>query len=69
MRLTCGGIGGADNVPPPEPKLAESIEVRKVSVREFCEHMGIEDERRFIGLQHMHDSKMIWILLEQPDGK
>ena len=52
-------------MPPPEPKLAESIEVRKVSVREFCEHMGIEDETRFIGLQHMHDSKMIWILLEK----
>jgi hypothetical protein len=54
-------------MPPPDPKLSPSIEVRKVSIREFCEHLGIEDYTRFIGLQHMHDSKMIWLLLEKDD--
>lgn len=52
-------------MPPPKPMLAESIEVRKISVRDFCEQMGIEDETRFIGLQHMHASRMIWLLLEK----
>jgi hypothetical protein len=54
-------------MPPPEPQISPSIEVRKVSIREFCEHLGIEDYKRFIGLQHMHDSKMIWLLLENEE--
>ena len=56
-------------MPPPEPSYPESIEVRKVSVREFCDHLGIEDEKRFIGVQHMQQSKMIWILLEKEEGR
>ena len=57
-------------VPPPEPQISPSIEVRKVSVRELCDHLGIEDYARFIGLQHMHESKMIWLLLERDaDGE
>ena len=53
-------------MPPPEPQISPSIEVQKVSIREFCDQMAI-DEKRFIGLQHMRESKMIWLLLEKPD--
>lgn len=51
----------------PEPQIHPSIEVRKVGVREFCDHLGIEDEKRFIGMQYMRDSKTIWLLLEKGD--
>jgi hypothetical protein len=51
----------------PEPQIHPSIEVRKVSVREFCDHLGIEDEKRFVGLQHMKQSNIIWLLLEKGD--
>jgi hypothetical protein len=51
----------------PEPQIHPSIEVRKVSVREFCDHLGIEDEKRFIGVQHMKQSNIIWLLLEKGD--
>ena len=69
MRLTSGGIvggmAGSKCDRRPEPHMHPSIEVRKVSEREFCEHLGIEDVSRFIGVQHMRQSKMLWILLEK----
>lgn len=58
-------ISAADHRP--EPQIHPSIEVRKVSVREFCDQMGIEDDTRFIGVQHMRQSGMLWLLLEKGD--
>ena len=53
-------------MPPPEPYISASIEVFKVSEREFCDHLAI-DEKRFIGLQHMRQSKMICLLCEKAE--